>query len=117
MCSLAVMWRPFTHLQTLGAYYALGTTPGSGYTVMGKTVNAQSLSRVQLLVTPWTVAHQAPLSMGFSRQGYWSGSPFPLPRDLPNSGIELASPVSSALQAGSLPLSRLGSPVFMEFMF
>ena len=39
--------------------------------------------------TPWTVAHQAPLSMGFSRQEYWSGLPFPSPGDLPNPGIEL----------------------------
>ena len=76
---------------------------------MGKTVHAQLLSRVRLLATPWTVAHQAPLPMRFSRQGYWSGLPFPLPRDLPNSGIKPVSPVSSALQAGSLPLSHLGS--------
>ena len=56
----------------------------------------KSLSRVQLFVTPWTVAHQAPPSMGFSRQEYWSGLPFPSPGDLPNSGIEPRSP---ALQA------------------
>ena len=43
-------------------------------------------------VTPWTVAHQAPLSMGFPRQEYWSGLPFPFPGDLPNPRIELASP-------------------------
>ena len=43
-------------------------------------------------VTPWTVAHQAPLSMGFPRQEYWSRLPFPPPGDLPNPGIELASP-------------------------
>ena len=41
-----------------------------------------------LFATPWTVAHQAPLSMGFSRQEYWRGLPFPSPRDLPNPGIE-----------------------------
>ena len=52
------------------------------------------------LVAPWTVAHQAPLSMGFSRQEYWSGLPFPSPGDLPNPGIE---PESSAVQADSLP--------------
>ena len=52
----------------------------------------ESLSCVQLFVTPWTVAHQAPLSMGFSRQEYWSGLPFPPPRDLPNPGIEPSSP-------------------------
>ena len=45
---------------------------------------------------PWTIAHQAPLSMGFSRQEYWSGLPFPPPGDLPNPGIELTSLVSPA---------------------
>ena len=53
---------------------------------------AYSLSCIQLFVTPWTVAHQAPLSMGFSRQEYWSGLPCPPPGDLPNSGIETRSP-------------------------
>ena len=56
----------------------------------------KSLSRVRLFATPWTVAYQAPPSMGFSRQEYWSGLPFPSPGDLPNPGIE---PRSSALQA------------------
>jgi len=52
------------------------------------------LSDVRLFVTPWTVAGQAPLSMGFSRQEYWRGLPFPSPEDLPDPGIE---PASSAL--------------------
>ena len=52
------------------------------------------------LVTPWTGAHQAPVSMGFSRREYWSGLPFPSPGDLPDPEIE---PKSPALQAGSLP--------------
>ena len=52
------------------------------------------------LVTPWTVAHQAPLSMGFSRQEYWSGLTFSSPGDLPDLGIEPGSP---ALQEDSLP--------------
>ena len=56
---------------------------------------------------PWTVACHAPLSMGFPKQEYWSGLPFPSPRDLPHPGAEDASP---AWQAGSLPLSHLGSP-------
>ena len=47
----------------------------------------KSLSRVQLFVTPWIVAYQGPLSMGFSRQEYWSGLPFPSPRDLPDPGM------------------------------
>ena len=57
-------------------------------------------SRVRLLVTPWTVASQAPLSMRFPRQEYWSGLPFPPPGDLPDPGIELESPVSPALAGG-----------------
>ena len=62
----------------------------------------KSLSRVQLFATPWTVAYQAPLSMGFSRQECWSGLPFSSPRDLPDPGIEPASPMSPALQVHSL---------------
>ena len=52
------------------------------------------------LVIPWTAACQAPLSMGFSRQEYWNGLPFPSPEDLPNPGIK---PGSLSLQADSLP--------------
>ena len=52
----------------------------------------KSLIRVRLFVTPWAVAFQAPLSMGFSRQQDWSGLPFPSPGDLPNSGVEPGSP-------------------------
>ena len=55
------------------------------------------LSRVRLPATPWTVAHQAPLSMGFSRQEYWSGLPRPPPWDLPDPGIEPLSLASPAL--------------------
>ena len=65
----------------------------------------KSLSRVRLLATLWTVAYQAPLTIGFSRQEYWSGSPFPSPGDLPNPGIEPGSP---ALQADALPSEPSG---------
>ena len=58
------------------------------------------LSCVQLFATPWTVACQAPLSMGFSRQEDWSGLPCPSPGDLPNPGIEPTSPAAPALQGG-----------------
>ena len=58
------------------------------------------LSYVQLLETLWTVAHQAPLSMGFSRQEYWSGLPWPPPGDLPNPGIEPTTLISPALAGG-----------------
>ena len=64
-------------------------------------------SRVQLFVTLWTVACQASLSLGFSRQEYWSGLPFPPPEDLPNPGTEPGSP---ALQADSLPTEPPGKP-------
>ena len=63
--------------------------------IRGASASAQLLSRVRLFATPWTVAHQAPLSMGFSRQEYWGGLPLPPPGDLPDPGIEstpLASP-------------------------
>ena len=66
-------------------------------------------SRVQLFGTIWTVARQAPLSLGFSRQEYWCGLPCPPPEDLPNSGTEPASPSAPALQADSLPLSHRGN--------
>ena len=62
------------------------------------------------LMTPWTVAHQAPLSMGFFRQEYWSQLPFSSPGDLPDPGIEPASPVAPTLQVESLLLSHLGNP-------
>ena len=65
------------------------------------------LSRVLLFATPWTVAFQAPPSMGFSRQEYWSGLPFPPPGDLPNPGIEPGSP---ALQADTLPFEPPSKP-------
>ena len=60
----------------------------------------KSFSRVQLFVTPWTVAYQAPPSVGFAKQEYWSGLPLPSPGDLPNPGIEPRSPI---LQADALP--------------
>ena len=63
------------------------------YTIYIDILTLTSLSRVQLFVTPWTVAYQAPLSMEFSRQEYWNGLPFPSPGDLPDPGIEPRSPV------------------------
>ena len=69
---------------------------------------AQSLSPVRLCDTPWTIAHQAPLSRGFSRQEYCSGLPFPPPGDLPNPRIKPRSP---ALQADPLPSEPPGKPI------
>ena len=73
-----------------------------------------SLSPVQLFVTPWTGAHQAPLSMKFSRQEYWSGLPFPSPGDLLNPGIKLMSPT---LQADSLLSEPPEEPKEMPMTF
>ena len=71
-------------------------------------------SRVRLFATPWTVSHQPPLFMGFSRQEYWSGLPFLTPGDLPNPGIKLGSP---ALQADSLPTELSGKTFQMDKLF
>ena len=68
------------------------------------TEHTQLLSLVQLFVTLWTIAHQVPLSVGFSRQEYWSGLSRPPPGDLPNPGIEPMSLCLLHWQAGSLPL-------------
>ena len=78
-------------------------------------------SRVWFFTTLWTVAHQAPLSMGFSRQAYWSGWPFPPPVDLPDLGIEPASLMSPALAGGFFTTSAtwdctiLGDPERCQF--
>ena len=69
-------------------------------TLLKTKVKVKSLSRVRLFETPWTVAYQAPPSMEFPRQEYWSGLPFPSPGDLPDPGIEPGSP---ALLADALP--------------
>ena len=68
--------------------------------------SGQSLSRVRLFVTPWTVPHQAPPSIEFSRQEYWNGLPFPSPGDLPDPGIKTGSP---GLQADVLPFEPPGN--------
>ena len=71
-------------------------------------------SCLTLFVISWTVVHQASLSMGFSRQEYWSGLPFPSPGDFPEPGIKPGSPVSPALQADSLPSESPGKPCSTE---
>ena len=74
---------------------------------MGVGSEVKLLSRVQLFATPWTVAYQAPPSMGFSRQGYWSGLPFPSPGDLPHPVTEPGLP---RCRQTLYPLSHQGSP-------
>ena len=73
----------------------------------------QLLSCEWFFMTKWTVAHQAPLSMGFSRKEYRSGLPFPLPKYLPDPGIKPASLHLLSWQVCSLPLSHLGSPIYL----
>ena len=68
----------------------------------------------QLLATPWTVSLQSPLSMGFPRQEYCSGLPFPSPEDLPDPGIEPTSPGSLGLQENSLPSEPPGKPLVWQ---
>ena len=75
--------------------------------MVAAAATAKSLQSCPTLCDPWTVAHQAPLSMEFSRQEYWSGLPFPSPGDLPEPGIE---PESPALEADALPSELLGKP-------
>ena len=75
-------------------------------------VKLKSLRRLRLFATPWTVAYQAPPFMGFSRQEYWSGLPFPSPEDLPDPGIEPGSP---ALQADALPSEPPGKPYMTTY--
>ena len=70
------------------------------------------LSCVQFFATPWTVAYQAPPSMGFSRQEYWSGLPSPSPEDLPNPRIKSRSPT---LQADALLSESPGKPYICEY--
>ena len=75
------------------------------------------VSRVQLFATLWTVAHQAPLSLGFSRQEYWSGLPFPPPGDVPDPGTEPASPMFPVMQVDSLMLSHRGKPSTKLYLY
>ena len=77
------------------------------YRMWQERKKGKSLSRVWLFVTPWAVDYQAPLSMEFSRQEYWSGLPFPSPGDLPDPGIEPGSPT---LQADTLLSEPPGKP-------
>ena len=75
------------------------------------------LSHVLLFVTPCTVACQFPLIMGFPRQEYWSGLPFPSPVDLPDTGIEPTSPASSALAGGFFTTDLPGKPSSLHIQF
>ena len=75
-----------------------------------------ALSHVWLFATPWTIAYQTPLSMGFSRQEYWSGLPFPSPGNLPDLGIELASLVPPTLAGRFFTTEPPGNPSWYSLM-
>ena len=99
----------FTFFSILGDYKILSTVSCDIQQVIFRYLFyicvLNHFSQIQLFVTPWTVAHEAPLSMGFSRQGYWSRLPCSPPRD---SGIETVSLMSPSLQAVSLQLAPPG---------
>ena len=97
------------HLLTL----VLPVTLGHRWTAGNKWHLFTHFSVMSNSVTPWIVAHQAPLSMGFSGQGYWNGLPFLSPGDLPNQGIE---PGSLAFKKDSLPSEPLGKVPFQRIM-
>ena len=97
--------------------HGLGKSPGFSrfpLFIYSLRMSMCTLSRVWLFVTPGVIAHQAPLSTGFPRQEYWSGLPFPLPEDLPNPGIEPASPACPALAFENLTTEPPGKPHSMK---
>ena len=112
-CSLEEMLWPTYHIKKQRHYFTRKDLSSQSYGFSSshvwmwkldyktaEKVKVKLFSHVQLFGTPWTIAYQASLSIGFSRQEYWSGLPFPSPGDLPNPGIEPGSP---ALQADTLP--------------
>ena len=78
--------------------------------IYNRFVVVQLLCQVRLFVTPWTVAHHIPLSMGFPRQEYWSGLPFSPPGDLPDPGVEPVFPTSPALAGRFFTAEPSGKP-------
>ena len=111
---LVIMWQRCKFLHSTHALQCQwGWGHSSFYGVWSKAgvecVHAQLLSHVQLFAPLWTVACQAPLSMGFPGQEYWSGLPFPSPDNLPDPGVKPRSP---AWQADSLPSEPPGKPGF-----
>ena len=96
------------HALLQGIFLTQGLTEPQTYKEFELGLVKEESESVSCSVIPWTIAHQAPLGMEFSRQEYWSGLPFPSPGDLPDRGIEPRSP---ALQADSLLSEPQGSPV------
>ena len=94
-----------TNSWSLLKFLSIKSVMPSNHLILYHTVCVKLLSLIRLFATPWTVGHQTPLSMRFSRQEYWSGLPFPSPGDLPDPRIEPRSP---ALQADALPSESPG---------
>ena len=105
-----MLWKGCTQYATKFGKLSSGHRTGKGQFSFQsqRKVKVKSLSRVRLFATPWSVAYQTPPSMGFSRQVYWSGLPFPSPGDLPDPGIEPRSP---AFQADALNSDPPGKPI------
>ena len=97
-----IVWAPWLHTSLQGHLRGRSLSRprdclcSSGFH-LGQSCSAQLLRPVRLFVTPWIVAYQAPMSMGFFRQEYWSGLPFHPPGDLPDPGIKPTSPESAAI--------------------
>ena len=85
------------------------------YSFIALNVHAQSLSHILVFVTPWTVAHHAPLSLAFPRQEHWNGLPFPSPGDLPNPGIKPESPAAPALADRFVTTESPGKPMALNW--
>ena len=94
-------------LVKVGECWGMGSKKGRDNEFSGACIHAQLLSRVRFFMTPWTVAQQAPPSMGFSRQECWSGLSFALPRDLPDQGIEPTSPALAGRFFSTEPPGKL----------
>ena len=101
--SLRKLWEIMKDMDAVHGVTKNWTRLSNWITKLEIIVKVKSLSRVWLFSTPWTVAYQAPPSMGFSRQEYWSGLPFPSPGDLPDPGIEPGSPEFQANALTSEP--------------
>ena len=104
---LTIKFKVLNNIQYKLRFYLVLFLTSNGY---GSSLDIKSSLT---LVTPWTISHQAPLSMGFSRQEYWSGLLFPSPGYLPDPGIETRSP---ALQADSLPSEPPEKPLLMAIV-
>ena len=98
----------------LKTMYSVKSTPSQEGQSFEHNIFVKSLSRVWLFAIPWTAVYQASLSLGFSRQEYWSGLPFPSPGDLPDPWIEPRSP---AFQADALPSEPPGKHSYSIFLY